>query len=154
MAVIGSGDWRTLRRGESAALIGTGGRQLGGAQRSHCWCRRKGKGGPLVFLLAAAALCVLGLRGWNWASRKHWWPSWGGAVKHISAGAGSCSAVPEMGQKMFLFRCLLGGRLPWLNPKSLFCSNCKYERTRTQLGQEDIIFLSDKEQKCDKTRIT
>lgn len=48
--------------------------------------------------------------------------------------------LAKMEQKIFLFRCLLGERLPWLNPKSLFCSNCKYTSTWTQLGKEKIIF--------------
>lgn len=65
----------------------------------------------------------------------------GRTVRHISAGTESWNIVlAKMGQKMFLFRCLLGERLPWLNPKSLFCSNCKYTSTWTQLGKEEIIF--------------
>ena len=48
---------------------------------------------------------------------------------------------------MFLFRCLLGERLPWLNPKSLL-SNCKYMSTWTQLGKEKMSFVT--RTKCEK----
>lgn len=54
-------------------------------------------------------------------------------------------AVPaKFGQNFFLFSDLLGRRLQWLNPKSLFCSNCKYMNTTVE---RENHFAFDKKQK-------